>query len=88
MRHRTGAEAAAREAFKEAGLRGDVSPRSIGIYTYMKRLGPGHAVPCAVRVYPLEVRGCTDTTPRTGSAASVVLPKRPRSESTSTTSSA
>ena len=66
MRHRTGAEAAAREAFEEAGLRGDVSPRSIGIYTYMKRLGPGHAVPCAVRVFPLEVRGMHRHYPENG----------------------
>ncbi len=56
MRNRTEAEAAAREAWEEAGLRGEISTRSIGIYTYRKILDPGRYVPCVVRVYPLEAR--------------------------------
>ena len=66
MRNRPDEEAAAREAYEEAGLRGEVSPRSIGIYTYAKRLGPGRAVTCAVRVFPLEVREMLRRYPENG----------------------
>ena len=47
MRNRTEAEAAAREAYEEAGLRGEVSDRSIGVYTY--RQGPGRRPARALR---------------------------------------
>jgi 8-oxo-dGTP pyrophosphatase MutT (NUDIX family) len=66
MRHRTEAEAAAREAWEEAGLRGDILERSLGVYTYRKVLGPGRAIPCVVRVYPLEVREMLKQYPETG----------------------
>jgi 8-oxo-dGTP pyrophosphatase MutT (NUDIX family) len=66
MRHRSEAEAAAREAWEEAGLRGEVLDRSIGVYTYRKVLAPGRAIPCAVRVYPLEVREMLKQYPETG----------------------
>ncbi len=48
-------EAAAREAYEEAGLEGHASKRSLGRYTYEKRLDQG-VVPCEVDVYPLEVK--------------------------------
>jgi 8-oxo-dGTP pyrophosphatase MutT (NUDIX family) len=66
MRHRTEAETAAREAFEEAGLRGDILERSIGVYTYRKVLAPGRTIPCVVRVYPLEVRELLKQYPETG----------------------
>jgi 8-oxo-dGTP pyrophosphatase MutT (NUDIX family) len=66
MRHRTEPEAAAREAFEEAGLRGAVSPRSLGVYTYHKALGAGRWIPCVVRVYPLEAREMLQAFPETG----------------------
>ena len=66
MRNRTEAQAAAREAFEEAGLRGEVSDRSIGIYTYNKVLGPGRKISCAVKVFPLEVREMVREYPETG----------------------
>ena len=66
MRNRSDAEAAAREAFEEAGLRGEVSPRSIGIYTYQKVLGPKQSIPVVVRVFPLEAREMLRTYPETG----------------------
>ena len=43
MRNRSDAEAAAREAYEEAGLRGVVAERSIGLYTYQKTLAPKRA---------------------------------------------
>ena len=56
MRNRTDAEAAAREAWEEAGLRGELSGRSLGIYIYLKTLATGARTPCVVRVFPLQVR--------------------------------
>src|SRR6266700_4715777 len=47
---------AAREAFEEAGVVGAVAGRSVGSFTYEKRLKNGGAVVCEVRVFPLQVR--------------------------------
>jgi 8-oxo-dGTP pyrophosphatase MutT (NUDIX family) len=66
MRNRTEPEAAAREAYEEAGLRGEVLEHSIGVYTYRKVVAAGRAIPCAVRVYPLEVREMLKRYPETG----------------------
>jgi 8-oxo-dGTP pyrophosphatase MutT (NUDIX family) len=66
MKNRSDAEAAAREAYEEAGLRGDVSERSIGLYTYDKLMPGGPRVPVAVRVFPLEVREMLRHYPETG----------------------
>ena len=88
MRNRTDAEAAAREAYEEAGLRGIVAERSIGLYTYRKaarRRGRARAL----RGAGLPARGPRDAapvSPRPASAASVVLPPRPPAASPSPTS--
>ncbi len=66
MRRRTDAEAAAREAFEEAGLRGSISTRSVGFYTYRKSFGSGDRVYCTVRVFPLEVTEMLRKYPETG----------------------
>jgi 8-oxo-dGTP pyrophosphatase MutT (NUDIX family) len=47
---------AAREAFEEAGVVGAVGKRSVGSFSYEKRLKNGGSVECEVRVFPLEVR--------------------------------
>jgi 8-oxo-dGTP pyrophosphatase MutT (NUDIX family) len=46
---------AAREAFEEAGVVGAVARRSVGSFSYEKRLKNGGAVVCEVRVFPLQV---------------------------------
>lgn len=56
MRRRTMPEAAAREAWEEAGVKGEIRPVSLGLYTYRKVLDSGEILPCAVIVYPLEVQ--------------------------------
>jgi 8-oxo-dGTP pyrophosphatase MutT (NUDIX family) len=66
MRNRTDAEAAAREAFEEAGVSGDVGERPLGLYGYPKLLGKGHAIPCVVRVFPLLVRKMVRQYPENG----------------------
>ncbi len=47
--------AAAREAFEEAGAKGDIGAESIGFYDYDKRLRDGAIVICRVDVFPLRV---------------------------------
>jgi 8-oxo-dGTP pyrophosphatase MutT (NUDIX family) len=66
MRNRSEAEAAAREAYEEAGVSGEAATRSIGFYTYRKVIAPGRAIPCVVRVYPLRVREMLTKYPETG----------------------
>lgn len=51
------AKSAAREAYEEAGIRGDISMKSIGAFSYEKRLDEnGSIVACEVLVFPLSVR--------------------------------
>ena len=56
MKRRTPAQAAAREAFEEAGVRGTTSETPIGSYSYLKRLPSGGSVPCRVTVFLLDVQ--------------------------------
>jgi len=53
-------DGAAREAWEEAGVRGETGPASLGLYAYDKVLGrdePGPpSIPCVVEVWPLRVR--------------------------------
>ena len=56
MKGRKPFQAAAREAYEEAGLRGQVGKRPLGYYLYEKRLKNLEAVLCQVKVFPLRVR--------------------------------
>lgn len=56
MKGRKPFQAAAREAYEEAGLRGAVGKRPLGHYIYQKRLKNLDAVLCQVKVFPLKVR--------------------------------
>lgn len=53
-------EAAALEAFQEAGVRGRVIKKSIGHYTYLKWLDNGDVAPCMVDLFQIDV---TDMVP-------------------------
>lgn len=75
MRRRTEAEAAAREAYEEAGVRGEVSPRSLGFFFYLKGLGNGRFAPCICRVFPLEVREMLRKYPEIGQRRIKWLPR-------------
>lgn len=55
MKKRAPHEAAAREAFEEAGLKGTVDARAIGSYQYDKKLKDGAVVLCRVDVFPMRV---------------------------------
>ena len=54
MKGRKDHEAAAQEAFEEAGITGKVHKHPMGAYTYMKRTGR-HFEACRVMVYRLDV---------------------------------
>ena len=49
-------EAAAQEAWEEAGVRGETGPDPIGAYLYDKRRLDGSSVPAEVRVFSMRVR--------------------------------
>lgn len=51
----TPAQAAAREAFEEAGVEGKVANTCLGIYSYTKDLG-GDDLPCVVALFALKVK--------------------------------
>jgi 8-oxo-dGTP pyrophosphatase MutT (NUDIX family) len=55
MLNRTPAQAAAQEAYEEAGVVGDASARPIGAFSYAKRLRDGAVQDIQVQVFPLEV---------------------------------
>lgn len=59
-------EAAAREAYEEAGLIGRVGRRALGSYFYNKRLKSRDTVLCQVQVFRLEVRKQLKTWPEQG----------------------
>lgn len=48
-------EAAALEAWQEAGVLGRVGKRAVGRYTYLKWLDNQDVAPCIVEVFPIEV---------------------------------
>lgn len=61
MKDKSPRQVAAREAFEEAGIKGKVSKKPIGRYSYLKRLDDGRSVPCLVDVFALEVESIAET---------------------------
>ena len=59
-------ELAAKEAYEEAGLVGEVSPEPVGRYRYLKRLRGEKSVPIEVTVFPLAVERQLDDWPEKG----------------------
>ena len=59
----TPAEAAATEAWEEAGVEGKTKPVCIGIFSYTKEVVPGESLPCVVAVFPVRVKKTHDTYP-------------------------
>lgn len=66
MKGRRSFEAAAQEAFEEAGVRGRVGRKELGRYVYPKRLANGDSVTCEVRLFPLHVEHLAETWPEQG----------------------
>ncbi|WSH67609.1 NUDIX hydrolase (plasmid) [Rhizobium ruizarguesonis] len=53
-------EAAAIEAWEEAGVRGAVKKKPVGRYTYLKELDDGDVAPCIVDVFQVEITDVMD----------------------------
>lgn len=51
----TPADTAAREAWEEAGVEGDIIEDGLGKFGYDKALGPTRSIPCSVQVFGLRV---------------------------------
>lgn len=52
----TPAQAAAREAFEEAGADGKINGNCLGIYSYRKSMDGEDDLPCLVSIFPLKVK--------------------------------
>ncbi len=63
MKSRLPHQAAAQEAFEEAGVEGAIAKKSAGSYSYPKRLRNGDVVSCRVKVFPLEVKRIASSWP-------------------------
>jgi 8-oxo-dGTP pyrophosphatase MutT (NUDIX family) len=62
MNGQTPMDAAATEAFEEAGVRGKIEPRPIGVFSYYK-VHSKNELPCIAVVYPLKVKKVLRTWP-------------------------
>lgn len=60
MKRKKPFEAAAIEAFQEAGVRGKVRKKPVGSYTYLKVLDDGDVVPCVIDIFQIEVDELVD----------------------------
>ncbi len=63
MKGLAASQAAALEAFEEAGVTGDIAPKPLGAYPYVKYLKSGAGRPCKVRVFALRVTGQAEDWP-------------------------
>ncbi len=59
-------DCAAREAFEEAGLVGDIRRKKVGIFHYGKHLSSGRVQPVRVTVFALQVRQESSVFPEMG----------------------
>lgn len=62
----TPSEAAAREAFEEAGVEGRVGAEPLGLFSYTKTFAAKEGIPVIVSVFPLAVRRLVEDFPEKG----------------------
>ena len=60
------AEAAAQEAWEEAGVEGHPHQAVLGIYSYRKVIDDATTLPCVCAVFPLQVKRLLDAYPEAG----------------------
>jgi 8-oxo-dGTP pyrophosphatase MutT (NUDIX family) len=70
----TSAQSAAREAFEEAGMLGDIAPTPLGAYHYLKERKDGGAMPCSVDVFAMQITQELDDWPEKGARELSWLP--------------
>jgi 8-oxo-dGTP pyrophosphatase MutT (NUDIX family) len=63
MEHRSDVEAAAQEAYEEAGIKGRMAIGAVGQYSYAKRAQRGGKTRCKVDVFAMEVTEILDLWP-------------------------
>jgi 8-oxo-dGTP pyrophosphatase MutT (NUDIX family) len=63
MKGKADHEAAATEAYEEAGVQGDVQPAPVGSYGYLKLMRNGEAKHITVQVYAMRVQDVLDDWP-------------------------
>lgn len=56
-------QTAAQEAWEEAGVKGRIGSKSLGIFSYTKLIDRKRGLPCVVALFPLEVRSLSDRFP-------------------------
>ena len=66
MHGETPSDAAATEAWEEAGVKGKVAATPIGLYSYEKYLDDAPDLPCVAVVYPLRVKSLATRFPEAG----------------------
>jgi 8-oxo-dGTP pyrophosphatase MutT (NUDIX family) len=76
MRNRSMAGSAEREAWEEAGVKGRLCPDSVGFFHYNKHIDRKRAIPCIVKVFPLEVKERLRKYPETGQRKARWFPPR------------
>lgn len=59
----TPAQSAAREAWEEAGVKGEINEAGLGVFRYDKVVPVAPALPCQVQVFALRVRTMSDRFP-------------------------
>ncbi|MDQ7070872.1 MAG: NUDIX hydrolase [Rhodobacterales bacterium] len=66
MDGKTPGESALQEAWEEAGVRGKVIERCLGLYSYSKVLTPKKDLPCVAIIYPIKVKSLKRSYPEVG----------------------
>jgi 8-oxo-dGTP pyrophosphatase MutT (NUDIX family) len=63
MDGKTPGESALSEAWEEAGVKGKLMGRSLGLYSYHKDLGTSQEIPCVAMIYPVKVKSLANKYP-------------------------
>jgi len=66
MDGKTPGESALQEAWEEAGVRGRVIERCLGLYSYSKVVAPKKGLPCVAMIYPVKVKSLKRNYPEVG----------------------
>lgn len=62
----TPSEGAMQEAWEEAGVQGKAYDRSLGLFSYVKKIDKNATLPCVAMVYPVKVKKLAKDFPEAG----------------------
>ena len=66
MDGKTPGESALAEAWEEAGVKGKITGRSLGLFSYHKDIDTKREMPCVAMVYPVKVKSLAKKFPESG----------------------